>query len=100
MTQQVYLILIRDGSLALAAGTALEERLAVDGHPGMALVPARRGTDFADQGDGPDLDYLAKAIRGGGSAPQVVALYEDGLLDMLQTLGLAAYVGVPDDHNG
>ena len=99
MTQQVYLILIRDGSLALAAGAALEERLGADGHPGMALVPARRGTDFADQGDGPDLDYAAKVVRGGGPTPQVVALYEDGLLDMLQTLGLAAYVGVPDHHD-
>jgi hypothetical protein len=95
MTQQVYLILIRDGSLALAAGAALEERLAVDGHPGMALVPARRGTDFADRGDGPDLDYLAKASLWGRSTPRVVALYEDGLLDMLESLGLAAYVGVP-----
>jgi hypothetical protein len=52
MTQQVYLILIRDGSLALAAGTALGERLAASGRPGVALVPACRGTDFADRGDG------------------------------------------------
>ena len=96
MTQQTYLILIRDGRLALSAGAALEDQLAADGHRGVTLVPTRRGTDFAD---GMDPGYLRQASLWGGTAPQVVALYEDGLLDMLRSLGLAAYVGVPADHD-
>ena len=96
MTQQTYLILIRDGRLALSAGAALEDQLAADGHRGMTLVPSRRGTDFAD---GTDLGYLRQASLWGGTTPQLVALYEDGLLDMLRSLGLVAYVGVPADHD-
>ena len=42
MTSQTYLILIRDGRLALAVGAALEDRLLRDGYSGMALVPTVR----------------------------------------------------------
>lgn len=49
MTPQTYVILISDGSLALAVGAALEDRLARDGYSALALVPAR-GLDFADAG--------------------------------------------------
>ncbi len=50
MTSQTYLILIRDGRLALAVGAALEERLLRDGHEALALVPAARGLELADAG--------------------------------------------------
>ena len=43
MSSQTYLVLIREGRLALAVATELEERLARDGHDAVALVPAVRG---------------------------------------------------------
>jgi hypothetical protein len=96
MRSQIYLILIRDGSLALTVGAGLENRLLRDGSRAMALVPTVRGPEFADA------DYLRHLAiwRSGsepvGQAPQVVALYEDGLLANLASLGLPAYVGVRD----
>jgi hypothetical protein len=95
---QTYLILIRDDSLALALGEALEERLLADGHSGAALVPAVRGADFASIA----ADWLqqARALDPGlgGQPPHLVALQEDGLLERLEPLGLAAFVGVPQDQ--
>lgn len=92
---QTYLILIRDDSMALALGEALEERLLADGHSAAALVPAVRGADFASSAT----DWLdqARALDSslGGQPPHLVALQEDGLLELLEPLGLAAYVGVP-----
>jgi hypothetical protein len=92
---QTYLILIKDDGLALGIGEALEDRLLRDGHSAVALVPAVRGAGFADVAD----EWLHEARRldpaMGGRPPQVVALYEDGLLERLEPLGLAAYVGVP-----
>jgi hypothetical protein len=88
MRSQVYLVLIRDGRLALTVGAALENRLLRDGHSAMALVPVVRGREFADS------DYR-RQLASAGHAPQVVTLYEDGLLDRLASLGLPAYVGVP-----
>ena len=98
MTSHTYLILIRDGRLALAVGAALEERLLRDGHEALALVPAVRGLEFADAGY---LRRLRTGQAGPGQpsqAPQVVALYEDGLLKRLESLGLAAYIGVPHEE--
>lgn len=96
MAPQTYLILIRDGKLALSVGTALESRLLADGHPGLALIPTVRGSDFGERQlrpPGPGGQPLG--LWGTGTMPQVVALYEDGLLTQLESLGLAAYVGVP-----
>jgi hypothetical protein len=94
---QTYLILINDGTLALAVGAALEDRLSEDGHNAVALVPATRGTAFGDA----DYQRYRAAGRLGPEArtPMVVALHEDGLLDGLESLGLAAYVGVPEDQD-
>jgi hypothetical protein len=98
MTSHTYLILIRDGRLALAVGAALEERLLRDGHEALALVPAVRGLEFADAGD-LRRPWAGQVGPGRPSpAPQVVALYEDGLLKRLESLGLAAYVGVPNEE--
>ena len=91
MRSQVYLVLIRDGRLALTVGAALENRLLRDGHRAMALVPAVRGREFTDS------DYR-RQLASAGHAPQVVTLYEDGLLDRLASLGLPAYVGVQHDE--
>jgi hypothetical protein len=91
MRSQVYLVLIKDGHLALTVGAALEDRLLRDGHRAMALVPVVRGREFADS------DYR-RQLASAGHAPQVVTLYEDGLLDRLATLGLPAYVGVQHDE--
>jgi uncharacterized membrane protein YgcG len=80
---QTYLIHFRDRQLALAIGAELEDRLARDGRPAVALVPAG------------DTLGLTRA------APQVVALYEEGLLSRLESLGLTAYVGVcPEEEAG
>jgi hypothetical protein len=84
--------------LALAVATALEDRLLEDGRAALALVPAVRGPEFAQA----DYDgYLGTWRAGTGRncrAPQVVALYEDGLVNRLESLGLAAYVGVPREE--
>jgi len=92
---QTYLILIKDDGLALAVGEALEDRLLGDGHSAVSLVPAVRGADFADVAE----EWLHQARLMdpalGGQPPQVVALLEDGLLERLEPLALAAYVGVP-----
>lgn len=92
---QTYLILIRDGDLALGLGEALEDRLLADGHSAVALVPAVRGGDFADVAE----EWLRRARQlapeQDGPMPQLVALHEDGLLQRLEPLGLAAYIGIP-----
>jgi hypothetical protein len=96
---QTYLILIRDASAALAIGEALEHRLLQDGHDAVALVPAVRGAEFADTG----AEWLQAARRlDPGMAkrpPHLVALYEDGLLERLEPLQLATYVGVHEQEN-
>ncbi len=97
MTPQTYMILISDGSLALAVGAALEDRLARDGHSALALVPAR-GLDFADAASHRRPGTWQARPGHSSRAPQVVALYEDGLLKRLESLGLAAYVGVPHEE--
>jgi hypothetical protein len=97
LTPQTYVILIKDGSLALAVGAALEDRLACDGHSALALVPAR-GLDFTDAGSHWHPGISRGRPRDFSRAPQVVALYEDGLLKRLESLGLAAYVGVPQQE--
>jgi hypothetical protein len=96
MTVQTYLIHLRDRQLALAVGAELEDRLARAGRDAVALVPA---------GDGLGLTRAAgqhRASRGSyAGAPHVVALYEDGLLETLESLGLTAYVGVcPGEEPG
>jgi len=96
MRSQIYLVLIKDGCLALTVGAALEDRLLRDGYRATALVPTVRGTEFADSDA---CRLLAPSRSGQGPAshvPQVVALYEDGLLANLASLGLPAYVGVRD----
>src|SRR5215472_4183758 len=98
MAKQTYLILIRDGRLALSVAAALEDGLIAAGRHGVALVASRRGTDFANR-DGASLGCLRQPGVWDAAMPQVVALYEDGLLDMLRSLGLAAYVGVPADED-
>lgn len=91
-TSQTYLVLIKDGKLALAVGAALEDRLSQDGRRAVSLVPATRGADFIDSVHGQCLEQW----QGFGGGPlQVVALYEEGLLERLKLLGLAAYVAVP-----
>jgi hypothetical protein len=96
MRSQIYLVLIRDGSLALAVGAGLEDRLLRDGSRAMALVPAVRGPEFADSDYGRQLAMRRPGSEPVGHRPQVVALYEDGLLAGLASLGLPAYVGVRD----
>jgi hypothetical protein len=95
---QTYLILIKDGNLALSVGVALEDRLLRDGHCALSLVPAVRGSDFVDTVGDRDM-----ATQFGPWAatrpPQVVALYEDGLLPRLESLGLAAYIGIPREED-
>jgi hypothetical protein len=98
---QTYLILIKDGRLALAVAAALEERLAQDGHRALALVP-RGELGLADAVCEERLAALAAHRLGHvpvSRAPHVVALYEDGLLQQLQSLGLAGYVGVRDTQD-
>jgi hypothetical protein len=95
MTSQTYLILIRDARLALAVGTALEDRLLADGHRALALVPAARRPELAGPGYRKQFGTWQTGPGHTSRAPQVVALYEDGLLTRLESLGLAAYVGVP-----
>jgi hypothetical protein len=93
MTPQTYLVMIRDGRLALAVADALEERLSADGYRAMALVLASGRLEQADQCS--PVPWPA----GSGPRPQVVALYEEGLLSRLKALGLAAYIGVPQDQD-
>jgi hypothetical protein len=96
---QTYMILIRDASAALAIGEALEHRLLQDGHNAVALVPAARGAAFADTGE--EWLQAARRLDPGMTRrpPHLVALYEDGLLERLEPLGLATYVGVPQSEN-
>ena len=98
MTPQTYLVLIRDGRLALAVASELEDRLADEGWPALALVPAMRGVDFADPDYGGCLRAWQPGTRRYTGTPQVVALYEEGLLNRLASLGLAAYIGVPREE--
>jgi hypothetical protein len=98
MTSQTYLIFIRDVSLALEVGTALEDRLSRDGHCGLALVPATRSLELAGAGCRRQFGAWQAGPEHDNQAPQVVALYEDGLLKRLESLGLAAYVGVPQEQ--
>ena len=98
MRSQIYLIMIRDGRLALTVGAALEDRMLRDGHSAMALVPAVRGPEFADSDYGRHLASWRSGSPRGGHGPQAVALYEDGLLADLASLGLPAYVGVRHDE--
>lgn len=91
-----YLVLIRDGRLALAVGAALEERLLRDGHKAMALVPAVRGPDFASSAAARLLAPRRPSQNPAYHGPHVVALDEDGLLASLASLGLPAYVGTQD----
>ena len=93
MAEHTHLIFIRDGSLALSVAAALEERLAHDGHDALALVPAVRGADFVGTYHRQLRAWPTDPGQPGG--PVVVALDEDGLLNRLEALGLAAYVGVP-----
>jgi hypothetical protein len=95
---QTYLILIKDGNLALAVGAALEDRLLRDGRCSLSMVPAVRGPDFADTVG--DRNLGARFGPWAGTRPpHVVALYEDGLLPRLESLGLAAYIGVPKEED-
>jgi hypothetical protein len=94
MRSQIYLVLIRDGRLALTVGAALEDRLLRDGYRAMALVPAVRGPEFADSDCRRHLATWRSGSEPVSHAPQVVALYEDGILADLASLGLPAYVGV------
>ncbi len=98
MTSQTYLILIRDGRLALAVGAALEDRLLRDGYSAMALVPTVRGPEFADADYHRHFGMWQAGRPRVGRGPLVVALYEDGLMKRLESLGLAAYVGVPREE--
>jgi hypothetical protein len=98
MRSQIYLIMIRDGRLALTVGAALEDRMLRDGHSAMALVPAVRGPEFADSDYGRHVASWRSGSARAGHGPQVVALYEDGLLADLASLGLPAYVGVRHDE--
>jgi hypothetical protein len=93
LTQQTYLVLISDGQLALAVAAALQERLARDGHRTLALVPSWRGADPGVLG------ALGQAAWRAEPRPLVVAAWEDGLLGLLESLGLRAYVGVPENHD-
>jgi hypothetical protein len=98
---QTYLILIKDGRLALAVAGALEERLAQDGHRALALVP-RDELGLADAVYEERMAALAARQSGlvpVSGPPHIVALYEDGLLQQLQSLGLAGYVGVRDTQD-
>jgi uncharacterized membrane protein YgcG len=96
MTQQTYLVLLRDARVALAVAAALQDRLADHGHHAMALVPSRGSVGC----DTPaDAEYLRHAAGPGGIRPRVVATYEDGLFAMLKPLGLCAYVGVRRDQD-
>ena len=96
MTAQTYLILISDDRLALTVGAALEDRLARDGHGAVALVPASDRLGWAGLGRGAGIS--AWQAGPAGWAPQVIALYEERLLERLEALGLAAYVGVPREQ--
>jgi hypothetical protein len=96
-TPRTYLILIRDGRRALAVATALEERMVRDGRAGLTLIPAIRGSDFPGAGYQRQLQAWHDCRSRNSAAPQVVALHENGILEKLESLGLAAYIGVPKD---
>ena len=97
MAVQTYLVHFRDRRLALAVGAGLEDRLARDGRDVVALVPAGDGFGLARAGGG----GRGGTRRSFAGAPQVVALYEDGLLARLESLGLTAYIGVgPGEEPG
>jgi len=87
---QPYLILIGNSRLASAVGAALEDRLLRDGYPAIAVA--------AGPGEMECEARLREHRHGGRSTPEplVVALYADGLLPWLASLGLGAYVGVPE----
>ena len=91
MTPQPYIVLIRNSRLALAVGAALEDRLLRDGYRAIAFAAGPEEIGGGGQ--------LRERCRDGQSGPDplVVALYEDGLLPGLASLGLAAYVGVPEE---
>jgi hypothetical protein len=96
MTVRTYLILIEDLDLAVAVGDALEQRLARDGHRALAFVPTPYGqlSTLTGQpvgtGPGPSGSWPASG------RPHIVAVYQDGLLDWLKSVGLPAYIGVPN----
>ena len=90
MALQTYLVHFRDRRLALTVGAGLEQRLARDGHDAVALIPAGDGLGLT-RADGSS--HPARR-RSRTSTPQVIALYEEGLLAKLQSLGLTAYIGI------
>jgi hypothetical protein len=97
MTLQTYLIHFRDRRLALAVGAGLEDRLARDGHDAVALVPVGGGLGLT-RADGAGCGPSRLSYSG---TPQVVALYEEGLLARLESLGLTAYIGIgPGEEPG
>lgn len=95
MTAQIYLIMIGDGRLALAIADTLKVRLSADGHDALVLVPSVRGlTPTAEN------DRMWQADRWpDGRRLRLVTVYEDGLLERLEALRLAAYVAVPVDQD-
>src|SRR5215472_15627206 len=96
MTARTYLILIEDVDLALAVGAALEDRMAKDGYRAVALVPTPSGHLSTLTGQLVGAGPRPPGISPGSARPHVVALYEDGLLGWLKSVGLPAYVGIPD----
>ena len=91
MTARTYLILIEDVDLALAVGAALEDRMAKDGYRAVALVPTPSGHLSTLTGQLVGAGPRPPGISPGSARPHVVALYEDGLLGWLKSVGLPAY---------
>jgi hypothetical protein len=99
MSRDTYLVLIKEGRLALTVAAALEERLAQDGHKALALVPAVRDLGLTAGACPPPGRARPEWLADFGRSPVVVALSEEGLLPRLEALGLAAYVGVPREED-
>ena len=98
MTAQIYLVMIRDDRLALTVAGALKARLLGDGHDALVLVPSARALTPASQNDA---DQAWSADRWPDARRlRLVTVYEHGLLERLEALGLAAYVAVPPDQDG
>jgi hypothetical protein len=95
MTVRTYLVLIEDLDLALAVGGALEDRLSGDGHRALALVPTSSGHLSTLTGQLVGIGPKPAGSWPAGGRPHVVAIYEDGLLDWLESVGLPAYIGIP-----
>jgi hypothetical protein len=93
----VFLVIFRDDFAAGAVARALRSDL---GRVGLCrvLVPPLRGRDFTAPAHHRAVERWCAAHLAEGERPVLVALLEQGLLEDLEWLGLAAYVAASSDQ--